>query len=85
MATTNSHEPDLRPAGYAMLVVRQRIAVLHNWHESFVASGNTHRIKMTDGMVRETYPSKYWPGDGLGDHLEFALKYDGVNLAILAN
>ena len=26
----------------------------------------------------------YWPGDSTGDHLEFALKYDGVNLGILS-
>jgi len=36
-------------------------------------------------VTEETYPSRYWPGDGLGDHLEFALKYDGTNLAILAS
>lgn len=35
-------------------------------------------------VVEEIYPSKYWPGDTLGDHLEFALKYDGTNLSILA-
>jgi len=36
-------------------------------------------------MIEEVYPPKYWPGDTLGDHLEFALKYDGTNLAILAS
>ncbi|MFH1150737.1 MAG: Fic family protein [Actinomycetota bacterium] len=36
------------------------------------------------GAVEEVFPSSYWPGEELGDHLEFALKYDGVNLAILA-
>ncbi|MCL7489699.1 MAG: Fic family protein [Desulfobulbaceae bacterium] len=36
-------------------------------------------------MIEEFYPAKYWPGDTLGDHLEFALKYDGTNLAILAH
>ncbi|MDE0181630.1 MAG: hypothetical protein OXL39_09815 [Caldilineaceae bacterium] len=30
------------------------------------------------------YPTHYWPGDRLGDQLEFALKYDGTNLAVLA-
>lgn len=30
------------------------------------------------------YPQSYWPGDDTGGHLEFALKYDGVNLGILA-
>jgi hypothetical protein len=50
-----------------------------------IAPGGTHRIDSTGGVVRETYTSRYWPGEGLGDHLEFALKYDGVNLAILAS
>ncbi|MBN1553289.1 MAG: Fic family protein [Phycisphaerae bacterium] len=84
MAETNPQETDLKPAGYAALVERLGIFILPNWHESFIASGNTHRIEKADGMVREIYPSKYWPGDGLGNHLEFALKYDGVNLATLA-
>ncbi|MDB5318423.1 MAG: filamentation induced by cAMP protein Fic [Phycisphaerales bacterium] len=39
---------------------------------------------MASGLVREVYSAKYWPGDTLGDHLEFALKYDGTNLLILA-
>ncbi len=84
MAVTNSNELDIRTAGYASLSATLGITVIPNWHESMVASGNTHRIEKKDGRVRETYPSKYWPGDRLGDHLEFALKYDGVNLAILA-
>ena len=85
MTATDSHEAELKPAGYAALIARLGISVLPNWHESFIASGNKHRIEATDGTVREVYPSKYWPGDGLGDQLEFALKYDGVNLAILAS
>jgi hypothetical protein len=34
-------------------------------------------------MVESVYPPSYWPGDRIGDHLEFALKYDGTNLGIL--
>lgn len=74
-----------KPAGYAVLVDRLGIRTIDNWHESLIGPGGVHRIEFHDGMVREVYPSKYWPGDGLGDHLEFALKYDGVNLAILAS
>jgi len=37
----------------------------------------------TGFFVDEVYPRSFWPGDSLGDHLEFALKYDGVNLAFL--
>jgi len=34
--------------------------------------------------VESIYPQSYWPGEGTGDHLEFALKYDGVNLGLLS-
>jgi hypothetical protein len=73
-----------RPAGYAALIGRYNLDVIPNWHSSFVAATGTHRIDITGGVVEEVYPSKYWPGDTLGDHLEFALKYDGTNLTILA-
>jgi len=74
-----------RPAGYEALVARYDLDVIPNWHRSFVASSGPNRIDTTSGVTEEVYPSKYWPGDSLGDHLEFALKYDGTNLAILAN
>jgi len=61
------------------------IEVIPNWHRSVVAITGTRRINSTGGVTVEVYPSKYWPGDTLGDHLEFALKYDGTNLAILAS
>jgi len=44
----------------------------------------TLRSTVQDGQVESVYPQSYWPGDGTGDHLEFALKYDGVNLGILS-
>ena len=34
--------------------------------------------------MESVYPQSYWPGEGTGDHLEFALKYDGVNLGLLS-
>jgi len=74
----------MRPAGYGALIARFHLDVIPNWHQSFVATGNTRRIDTTEGMTKEIYPARYWPGDTLGDHLQFALKYDGTNLAILA-
>ena len=74
---------NLKPAGYAELIRRYRLEVILNWHRSMIALSGTHKINTTDGIVEEVYPLKYWPGEGLGDHLEFALKYDGVNLEIL--
>jgi hypothetical protein len=49
-----------------------------------IATGSIHKVESTAGLVEEVYPAKYWPGEKLGDHLEFALKYDGTNLSILA-
>jgi len=74
-----------RPAGYTALVERFRLDVIPNWHKSVIAASGIRRHVSTAGLVEETYPAKYWPGDKVGDHLEFALKYDGTNLAILAS
>jgi hypothetical protein len=74
-----------RLAGYAALIERHNLDVIPNWHRSFVANTGIHRLYSTGGVIEEIYPSKYWPGETLGDHLEFALKYDGTNLAILAS
>lgn len=79
------HNKESRPAGYQALIDRFKLDVIPNWHTSYVAPSNTHRVDTHDGLTEETYPSRYWPGDTLGDHLEFALKYDGTNLAILAS
>jgi hypothetical protein len=74
-----------RPAGYEALIARYALNVIPNWHQSFVGKGTTRIINTTAGLTTETYPPKYWPGEHLGDQLEFALKYDGTNLALLAS
>ena len=73
-----------RLAGYAALIERYGLNVIPNWHTSLVTTSGIHRIDSSGGIVEEIYPPTYWPGDSVSDHLEFALKYDGVNLAILA-
>ncbi|MGX9366509.1 Fic family protein [Desulfoplanes sp. PS50] len=73
-----------RLAGYAELVRRYQLDAPMNWHHSRVATGGMHRIESVGNEIWEIYPPKYWPGDTLGAHLEFALKYDGTNLTILA-
>jgi len=85
MLVNEKSESKHRLAGYAALIRHYDLEVIPNWHRSLVTTGGVHRIDSSDGTVEEMYPVKYWPGDGLGDHLEFALKYDGTNLAILAN
>jgi hypothetical protein len=84
MADNDRDKSTPRPAGYAALIKRYDLDVIPNWHRSSVGATGAHRIDSTGGVIEEVYPSKYWPGDAPGGHLEFALKYDGTNLAILA-
>ncbi len=74
---------EVRPAGYTRLLKMFEHNCIPNWHTSFVSSTGSHRSKVQGPSVEDTYPQKYWPGDKLGDHLEFALKYDGVNMSLL--
>lgn len=73
----------VRLAGYAYLLKKLQLTTIPNWHISSVSINNTHHSKARDSSIEEIYPAKYWPGDKIGDHLEFALKYDGVNLSTL--
>ena len=73
-----------RLVGYAALTERYGVEAIPNWHRSQIADGGLRKIEAAGGVIEETYPAVYWPGDGVGDHLEFALKYDGTNLALLA-
>ena len=73
-----------RAAGYAFLIEQCRLNVLPNWHTSSVSPIGTLRSTIQGGLVESVYPQSYWPGDRIGDHLEFALKYDGTNLGILS-
>ena len=59
-----------RPAGYAALIERYDLDVIPNWHKSLVTDSGIHRIDSSGVVIKEVYPSKYWPGDTLGDHLE---------------
>lgn len=80
MVDNDQEKSIYRYAGYAELVKRYDLDVIPNWHTSLVTTSGIHRIDLRGGIIEEVYPPKYWPGDTLGDHLEFALKYDGTNL-----
>jgi len=75
---------DLDAAGYLHLEQRFALRVLAHHTRSWVSRRGERRLAHVDGRVRKVYPRKYWPGDGVVDHLVFALKYDGINLAVLA-
>jgi hypothetical protein len=72
-----------RPAGYAYLLRKFELTGMPHWHTSIVSTG-AHKLNFYNGIVEEIYPLKYWPGENIGDQLEFALKYDGTSLGLLA-
>lgn len=79
----NEKKDPIRYAGYSALVERFQLDVIPNWHRSSVSNTSPRQTYLPNGTVEEIFPSAYWPGNTLGAHLEFALKYDGVNLALL--
>ena len=85
MAEKDQEKSSYRLAGYAALIEQYGLDVIPNWHKSLVATSGIHRINSRESIIEEVYPLKYWPGEQLGDQLEFALKYDGINLGILAS
>lgn len=54
------------------------------WHQSSVYDGASKRIEISARGISETFPAQYWPGDDPCEHIAFALKYDGTDLALLA-
>ena len=74
----------VKPAGYAFLIRCFDLQVLPHWHISEVGGAKHQRITEPDGLIREIFPNVYWPGNIRLNHIEFALKYDGINLEILA-
>jgi len=70
-------------AGYARAIVEYRLAVLPSHRLTFIATKGARRERVEDGRVKVVLPASYAPDPGLIDHLEFALKYDGVNLEVL--
>jgi len=77
-------QSNYRLVGYSELIQRFNVDVIPHWHKSVVTTSGIHRIDTSGTITQEVYPSIYWPGNTLGDHLEFALKYDGINLSILS-
>jgi fido (protein-threonine AMPylation protein) len=72
-----------KPAGYDALIAKFGLKALPNWHHSAVSRGVQRQFHSEDGQAFEVYPASFMPEDTLGDHLEFALKYDGTNPEIL--
>jgi hypothetical protein len=76
--------PKAEPVGYEKLIRDHELNVLPPRQSSFVAPVGGKRIHEGNGRVLTVYPSSYPPGEGETHQIEFALKYEGVSLEILA-
>lgn len=73
---------DAAPLGYAWMVRQRSLDVMPNHRWSFAARvGGRQSVDFQD-LTWEVFPASYAPDD-LPGQVEFALKYDGVNLEIL--
>lgn len=74
----------LQAVGYEALIQRFHLDVIPNWHCSFIAlDSHTHKVEQKANVIYEIYPKKYRIDERVMSNLEFALKYDGVNLTLL--
>ena len=75
-------EPSAEPAGYAWIVRKYELGVLPNWRWTFIADRHVHKEIERDGTVHVLLPRPRAPDPTDISHLLFALKNDGVSLAI---
>ncbi len=73
----------LKLAGYGELVRRYFLDVIPHYAKSFIAEKGRRKTVIEGHRTTEIYTKRYDPGDNLGDHLTFALKFEGINLEIL--
>jgi hypothetical protein len=78
--------PTDRQVGYNTLISRYGLLCVEDRTSSFIAKrlSVVDRTERADGSVVVRYPGKYNFDDTLPRHLEFCLKYEGVNLAVIA-
>jgi hypothetical protein len=74
--------PTPQPIGYRFLAERHRVKSLPHFVESFVHL-SAHPTVEQPAIRREYRRMRDWPGDGELDHLEFALKHEGLDLPLL--
>ncbi|KFA89613.1 Fic family protein [Archangium violaceum] len=72
------------PIGYAKAIADYNLAVLPPHQLSCCAAVAGKQVQSKEGREFVTYPNAYHPGPTLCDHLEFALKHEGVSLEVLA-
>jgi len=75
----------MTPVGYSHLIRQYQLPVLPMDAEARVTSGVRGReVRQQSGQLLLLVEPKYQPESSLAGHLQFALRYEGVNLQTLA-
>src|SRR5665811_1126701 len=77
------NEEHLSKVGYAYLVELYGLDVFPHHCKSFISEKGPRRTAERGGTVCNIFPEGYFPGESTGEQLEFALKYEGINLQLL--
>jgi len=73
----------MRKVGFTWLQDKLNIREYHLTHESYIGTTDRHELSSTGSVIR-TFKSKYdVRDDNIMSHIEFALKYDDLNLGFL--
>lgn len=71
-------------AGYNWLIETYGLPVINLWQEAWIDSAEKGRREQDLGTHRiQVFEASYRPKDALAAHLQFALRYEGVNLQLL--
>ncbi len=73
----------MQSAGYQWLIENLELSVVPHHCRSYVTDKNIHRTVQQEGLTEEYYPKSKALNDSVCGHLEFAVKNEGVNPAIL--
>jgi hypothetical protein len=85
METANfNNTAGLKPVGWRELTRRYSLDILPPDSQAFVTQRGRRKTVIDGDQRTEIYTKNYDPGDALGNHLTFALKFEGLNLQILS-
>lgn len=74
----------MKAVGYAWLIQEFRLEVFEPALVSYIHERSDRRSLEQDGRTESYYPKGYDPGDEWAGNLTFALKYEGIDLEVLA-
>ncbi len=74
-----------QPVGYTWLVEAYQLKTRPHWRQSFIKSNVQSRETLNRAdHVQQNFRQSYAPENTILGHLEFALRYEGINLEILS-